>query len=98
LHNWADERAVAILRRVRAAMPPHARLFVVEELLPDGDDATGTPIAAVMVDLMMLVTLEGYDRTEAEYGELLAEAGFEAVTAHRLSGEGAAVIEAVPCG
>jgi hypothetical protein len=97
LHNWADERAVAILRRVRSAMPPHGRLYVVEELLPDGDDATGTPVAAVMVDLMMLVTLEGYDRTEAEYRELLAEAGFEPVVTHRVQGEGSAVIEAV-CG
>ena len=95
LHNWADERALAILRRVHAAMPPHARLVVLEELLPDGEAATGTPAAAVMVDLLMLVTLEGYDRTEAEYRELLAEAGFDVLTVHRVHGAGSGAIEAV---
>jgi hypothetical protein len=39
-----------------------------------------------MVDLLMLVTLEGRDRTEAEYRALLADAGFTVVAAHRAPG------------
>lgn len=67
LHNWSDESAARILANVRAAMPAHGRLIVLEEFLSDRGG---------MVDLLMLVTQEGRDRTEAEYHELLSASGF----------------------
>ena len=69
LHNWADERAVAIVRAVRSAARPGARLVVLEEFA----DASGPGL----VDLLMLVTMEGYERTAAQYRELLTVGGFE---------------------
>jgi hypothetical protein len=92
LHNWADDAAVRILGRVREAMDGAtdgaARLLVAEEFMP----AAGGPGAGAraMVDLLMLVTQEGHDRTAAEYGDLLAAAGFAVVSA------GTDVLEAVP--
>jgi len=88
LHNWADDAAVRILLRVREAMGTAARLLVAEEFMP----AAGAPGAGAraMVDLLMLVTQEGHDRTAAEYGDLLAAAGFAVVSA------GPDVLEAVP--
>jgi hypothetical protein len=74
LHNWADDKALLILRRVRAAMTPGARLVVLEQFMADEDSAPDG--ASGMVDLLMLVLLEGHDRTEAQYRVLLAEAGF----------------------
>ena len=74
LHNWADEKAMLILRRVRAAMSPGARLVVLEQFVPGEDSAPDG--ASGMVDLLMLVLLEGHDRTEEQYRGLLAEAGF----------------------
>jgi hypothetical protein len=79
LHNWGDERAGAILDRVRAALPPAGRLLVVEDLVPATAPAAapGSPTAAArLVDLLMLAVLEGRDRTEAEYRELLGAHGF----------------------
>ena len=77
LHNWTDDGAARILARVRAAMPETARLLVVEDLLPP---AGGSGAAARgMVDLLMLVTQEGHDRTAAEYADLFTSAGFERV-------------------
>ena len=75
LHNWDDEQALAILRRVRQAMATHARLVVVEEFLPEQVPAGGG--GRGMVDLLMLVTLGGQDRTGAQYRDLLAGAGFD---------------------
>ena len=87
LHNWNDAAAVQILRRVREAMPPHARLFVFEYLVedpsataddPDGAsevESAGTALNAI--DLLMLVMLEGYERSAEQYRALLAQAGFE---------------------
>ncbi|GAB4053700.1 methyltransferase [Catellatospora paridis] len=80
LHNWNDDNAIAILRRVHAVLPPHGRVIVLEEFLPEEADPAGRS-AAGLVDLLMLVTLEGRDRTEHEYRELLGKAGFEIVEA-----------------
>ena len=80
LHNWADAKALLILRRVRAAMAAGTRLIVLEQFMPDEDSPPDG--ASGMVDLLMLVLLEGHDRTEAQYRELLAEAGFEVDEVH----------------
>ncbi|MFL6121685.1 methyltransferase, partial [Actinophytocola sp.] len=80
LHNWADEKALQILRCVRAAMAPGARLVVFEQLVPE--EASDPDAASGMVDLLMLVLLEGHDRTEEHYGRLLSAAGFTLTTVH----------------
>src|SRR5262249_27576084 len=76
LHDWDDDEALAILRTVRAAMPDHARLLVVEHVL----DAPGRSFDALrdlhLVDLHMLVMFGARERTRAEYDALLTDAGF----------------------
>lgn len=74
IHDWDDERAVAILKTCREAMDSHARLVLIERALsegaPDEDDMPG-----MMSDLHMMVMLGGRERTTAEYGELFKHAG-----------------------
>jgi len=76
LHDWGDDEATAILRTVRAAMPDHARLLVIEHVL----DAPGRPPAELrdlhLVDLHMLVMFGARERTQEEYDALLTGAGF----------------------
>ena len=71
LHDWPDCDAIRILRRAREAMPAGGALYVVEMVL---DDSTG---AGGLLDLNMLVVAEGAERTEGQFRELLATAGFE---------------------
>jgi DNA-binding transcriptional ArsR family regulator len=78
LHNWSDDDAGRILARVRAAMPAHGRLVVLEDFGGAG-----------LVDLLMLVTMEGRDRTEVEYRVLLEANGFAVVE----TGEGSLVCQ-----
>ncbi len=74
IHDWDDERAVAILKNCHRAMPEQGRLLVVELVVPPGND----PSFAKLLDVLMLVwTPGGKERTEAEYGALLAAAGFK---------------------
>jgi O-methyltransferase/methyltransferase family protein len=77
LHDWDDERCLAILRRCRDAMPGAARLLVVEVLAPERP--TGSLLDAVIAgsDLNMLLMAGGRERTEAEYRRLLESAGFD---------------------
>jgi hypothetical protein len=73
LHNWDDESAGRILRRLREAVPTHGRLLVVERVLSRATDFAGT----TLVDLVMLKNHAGRERTEDEFRALLAGAGFE---------------------
>ena len=72
LHDWDDERAATILHNVRAAMDARGKVLLVELVVP----ATAEPSLAKLVDLQMLVTMGGKERTEAEYSALLAASGF----------------------
>ena len=72
IHNWDDERALAILRAARAAIPTDGRLLLVESIIPD-DDA---PHLAKDLEIRVLTITSGGERTESEYARLLTEAGF----------------------
>jgi len=71
LHDWSDDECVTILRRVREAMAPNARVVVVEMLITSG----GPPSPAPLLDLNMLVLLTGKERSADEFGALFAKAG-----------------------
>jgi C-methyltransferase len=72
MHDWPDEKAVQILRNVRAAAGPRATVLLVELVIPDHDrDFPGK-----WADLEMLLNLAARERTAAEYRNLLSQAGF----------------------
>jgi hypothetical protein len=73
LHDWDDESAEQILRRLRETVPTHGRLLVVEYVL---SRATDFP-AATLLDLEMLADQVGRERTEDEFRVLLSGTGFE---------------------
>jgi SAM-dependent methyltransferase len=92
IHDWDDERSVAILRNCRRAIDPDGRLLLVEMVLPPGD----APHPGKMMDMSMLViTPGGMERTAEEYGELLHRGGFR-LTRVVPTQSAVSVIEAVP--
>jgi hypothetical protein len=90
LHDWDDERAVAILRNCRGSIAEDGRLLVVEQVLPEGDE----PSYAKLLDLIMLVLLGGKERTESEWRALLEQGGFELLGT--ATGPATSLIEAAP--
>jgi O-methyltransferase len=72
LHDWSDRDAAAILAAVRRAAPAHARLVIVETLVPESPD----PHFGKTLDLIMLAVTGGRERTSSQHGALLAGAGF----------------------
>jgi O-methyltransferase domain/Dimerisation domain len=72
LHDWEDPEATAILRTLRAAIPAHGVVLVIERDL----DAPGAAVDATLSDLNMLVNTGGRERTRAEYEALLGAGGF----------------------
>ena len=72
LHDWDDRSSVRILSACRQAMAEDGRVLIVERLIPD-EPAAAVPV--LLSDLHMMVFSGGQERTNAEYGQLLAEAG-----------------------
>ncbi|GAA5038929.1 hypothetical protein HNP84_003435 [Thermocatellispora tengchongensis] len=89
--NWNDEDSVRILRAVRAAMRPEARLVVVGHM-PTGEDRTHYVRA---LDLYMFVLLQARLRTPEQYQELFARSGLELSRAE-LRPDSESLVEARP--
>jgi predicted O-methyltransferase YrrM len=93
LHDWDDERATTILANCRRAMRDDSRLLLVEVILP-ANGSVGYDFATSL-DLVMLVTLGGRERTATEYERLLASAGL-VLTKVVPTTSPMSVIEAIP--
>lgn len=94
LHDWDDERALAILAACARGMAPGARLLVMEMLVPERAEAGYTAERVTLLDLNMLVLLGGRERTAAEYADLLERAGLR-LARTIATARPASVIEAV---
>lgn len=76
LHDWADDRAAAVLQACRAAMTrPGARLLVIERVMPERMAGEPMAVAHAIGDLMMLTRSGGRERTSADFAALLDGAG-----------------------
>jgi predicted O-methyltransferase YrrM len=74
IHDWDDERTIAILTRCHQAMKPQGKVLLVERVILSGS----TPQALVLEsDVQMLVLTGGKERTDVEYRTLLNATGFE---------------------
>ncbi len=74
LHDWDDERALAILQTVARAMKPGATLMVAEQ----GIAPPGVPDPSKILDVIMLAMLEGgRERTVEEHRDLMQRAGLQ---------------------
>lgn len=72
LHDWDEERSVAILQNCQRAMGKTAKLLVIEGVVPKGNSRSPAKIQ----DINMLVMTGGRERTEAEHRALLEKGGF----------------------
>ncbi len=71
IHDWDDERALTILRNIKQAMKPGGRVLVVEAVIADGNGQD----FGKLLDIEMLVSPGGKERTAKEYEELFERAG-----------------------
>ena len=74
LHDWNDERSQAILRACHRSLEPNGRLLCVDSVLPPLGDTGATP--AKFLDLLMMLGLDGKERTRQQWEDLYASAGF----------------------
>ena len=68
IHDWDDDRSVTILKKCRRAMADDARLLLIEQVVPPGNQAS----LSKLYDLHMLVLHGGRERREDEFQALLS--------------------------
>jgi len=77
IHDWNDEKSTAILKNIHRAMgrstSENGKLLLIETVVPEGNQ----PDLSKLLDLNMMVMTGGRERTEAEFGSLLAASGFK---------------------
>lgn len=83
LHDWDDRTCVTLLRNIRRAMNPGARLFIVEMVI---ENLTAT-VDAALLDMVMLFALSGQERDMSQFEALLSQAGMRAVSVKNLRGD-----------
>jgi O-methyltransferase domain/Dimerisation domain len=79
IHDWSDERAAAILKTCRRAMSVKAKLLILEGVYPPRIDQSDESRGAAANDVNMLVCTGGRQRSEAEFCNLYAAAGFRLI-------------------
>lgn len=72
LHDWTDEQCAVILANLSRAMTNDAKLLIAETLVPLGNK----PSRAKFLDIEMMVSAGGRERTKAEFEKLFNSAGF----------------------
>jgi hypothetical protein len=72
IHDWDDAEAIRILGACRRAMGAGAKLLLSELVIPPGN----APFFGKLLDLDMLVSFGGRERTADEYRALFKDAGF----------------------
>jgi hypothetical protein len=76
IHDWNDERALAILRNVRRQLSADGRLLIVEGVYPPHVEASPACRGAASNDVNMMLATGGRQRSEQEFRELYTAAGF----------------------
>jgi hypothetical protein len=71
IHDWDDERALKILRNIASVMKEDGRVMLVESVIAGSNE----PDFGKLLDIEMLVSPGGKERTADEYEVLLARAG-----------------------
>jgi SAM-dependent methyltransferase len=73
IHDWDDERSIKILKSIHRAMKGDGKLLLAEMVIPEGNE----PHPGKMLDLEMLTSPGGLERTADEYARLFEQSGFK---------------------
>jgi O-methyltransferase domain/Dimerisation domain len=76
IHDWDDERSIAILNNCHCVMSSQGKLLLVEAVVPTRIDRSVPSQFSVRGDINMLVHTGGRNRTEAEFRALFEAARF----------------------
>ena len=75
IQDWDDEQCIRILSNCRKAMNPGGRVLVAEQVLLPGKQMS----TSKLIDLQLMVVLNGRERYETQFHSLFEAAGLQLV-------------------
>ncbi|KAJ0414152.1 S-adenosyl-L-methionine-dependent methyltransferase [Aspergillus carlsbadensis] len=77
LHDWADEKALTILRHIADSLRPgYSKLWILDRVVPE----TGADKSLAWLDITMMAIYGALERTEGQWRELLGKAGLRVLS------------------
>ncbi|KAL2850662.1 S-adenosyl-L-methionine-dependent methyltransferase [Aspergillus pseudoustus] len=77
LHDWADEKAVEILRHIADSLTPgYSKLWILDRIVPE----TGADKALAWLDISMMAIYGALERTQEQWAGLLQKVGLRIVS------------------
>jgi O-methyltransferase len=95
LHDWDDAACHNILRNIRSVIPHGGRVVVVDRLIPERVTDDASIRVNLLMDLTMLMTHKGRERTENEFRQMFEQTGF-ALASVRTTPTGHGIFEGAP--
>ena len=74
LHDWSDDKCIQILKNCRNAMKPGNKLLLMEYTI---DADFERQFVRIYLDLLMMVMLDGKERSPGQFSTILATCGFQ---------------------
>jgi hypothetical protein len=72
LHDFSEEQIRTVLKNIRSAIGPNGSLFVIEYVLPGGNERH----IGNIIDMWLLLMLGAKERTAQQYADLFGTEGF----------------------
>lgn len=77
LHNWQDDECVKILKKCKEAIPKEAGKVIIMDIVVDSEmENSDLTHSKLSLDIDMMITSGGRERTVEEWKRLLDKAGF----------------------
>ncbi|XP_011069636.2 caffeic acid 3-O-methyltransferase-like [Sesamum indicum] len=76
LHNWNDEKCIKLLKNCYESLPSKGKLIVMDYILSNSSKTDVHAKYASGMDIIMVMNLEGKERTKDEFEILATKAGF----------------------
>ena len=73
IHDWYEDKCEQILRNIREVMPDDGKILIVEAVIPEDNN----PHMGKIIDLEMLLSPGGVERTSSEFKTLLEDSGLK---------------------
>jgi len=91
IHDWADDKSLKILKSCRQGVNPGGKLLVVDQVIQPGNEFD----PGKFLDLEMLIFPGGHERSEKQFRDLFAAAGWRL---NRIvpTPSGTSIVEGVP--
>ncbi|OVA11359.1 O-methyltransferase [Macleaya cordata] len=80
LHNWKDDECIKLLKRCKETIPTdQGKVIIIEMVLDQDEDDDDLTQARLSLDLDMMLSSGGKERTKDEWRVLLETAGFSRI-------------------